>query len=234
MSTIPGEFFSLPLDELVNRARTALAAKNVESLQELDGVLRHRFYHLARQGEEKALGEFIGGMFRIVESPEARAFGKPEQIVALLTVSRHLSDLADAVRRDVEPAEQAARAVESLDREAGEQEHVARLVSTRKHASRLVELATNAGSEGIRFSQLADQLGISKPYLSKLLRELEARDVIERHRTGRNTYVCLGLAGQLLAERKQKPFVIPREEEDKLFGGRQPLVEPRKLLRAPA
>ena len=217
MSTIPGEFFSLPLDELVTRARTALAAKDVESLQELDGVLRHRFYHLARQGEEKALDEFIGGMFRIVESAEARAFGKPEQIVALLTVWRHLSDLADAVRRDVEPAEQAAR-----------------LVSTRKHASRLVELATNAGSEGIRFSDLADQLGISKPYLSKLLRELEARDVIERHRAGRNTYVCLGLAGQLLAEREQKLFVIPREEENELFGGRQPLVEPRKLLRATA
>lgn len=217
MSTIPGEFFSLPLDELVTRARTALAAKDVESLQELDGALRHRFYHLARQGEEKALGEFIGGIFRIVESAEARAFGKPERIVALLTVWRHLSDLADAVRRDVEPAE-----------------HAARLVSTRKHASRLVEVAARAGSAGIIHKDLARELDIKEPQLSKLLRELEARDVIERHRTGRNTYVCLGLAGQLLAERVQKPFVISREEQSDLFLGRQPLVEPRKLLGATA
>lgn len=157
------------------------------SLRELDAALHHFFLNEARRGTDQTRGEFIDGILRIVESPESRNVERITELQQLISRWRHLDALMDAFRRDVDIVAEAER-----------------FSQTREHASELVAILSDAGAEGVTAGALAKQLEISPPHLAKLLRELDSRDIIERHSVGRNVYVVLGLVGQLMLEKRNK------------------------------
>ncbi len=190
-----GDLLTLPLDELVVVACNALKEKDLPRLRELNTAFHHRFFHELRRGNEASRTEFIRGMLAVLESAGAKQLEHLEELPELLTRWAHLDELMDAVRGDVDAVERARE-----------------FLGSREHGNALLHQVTEAGAQGIRAGDLAQRLGISPQNLAKLLREFEAADIVERHRVGKNTYVCLGLTGQLLAGRQEpdQPREIPR------------------------
>ena len=207
-------------DQLAELATTALRNNDLQTLRQLDTAFHHFFFNEVRRGSEETRAEFVLGMIRILESAEARAKPRADEVQQLLTRWEHLNLLTEAFRRNVDAVDGASN-----------------LIRSREHADRLVALVAASGA-GIPAGDLAEGLGISPPHLSKLLRELEQCDVIERHPAGRKVYVCLGLVGQLLVEREQS--ILDRaptpsaQELEGLFPGpilREPIsITPRSLL----
>jgi DNA-binding MarR family transcriptional regulator len=118
----------------------------------------------------------------------------------------------DAVRRDVDPIAEAERFVRS-----------------RTNAPKLIEILCEAENESVKCGDMARRLDISPQNLAKLLRDLEERDIVERHSAGRNVFVALGLVGQLLQERRNKDRsddAFARPEDDFAFAGDSRIMEP--------
>ena len=108
------------------------------------------------------------------------------------------------------------------------------LVAGYKHGWRMLRVLSDKGSAGLTQKELAGELGISSQNLSKTLattlRDLERWSVIERHRAGKPTFVCLGPVGQLLL-RAGTVHEISAAERKNVFGKREPIADGLKLLR---
>ncbi|MEW6210545.1 MAG: winged helix-turn-helix domain-containing protein [Acidobacteriota bacterium] len=184
---ISSKYLTMGWDELIEEARRGLKESDVETLRQLDAAFHHFFLNEARRGDEKSKTRFIMGILGVLHLSEARAVEPASEIQQFLCRWSHLDGLMDVLRR-----------------EGGLAERAERFINSRKHADRLLEAAARAGARGIAAGELASELGISQQHLSKLLREMESRDIIERHSEGGKVYVCLGLVGEILVEERQQ------------------------------
>ncbi|MEK7409050.1 MAG: hypothetical protein AAB225_28640 [Acidobacteriota bacterium] len=179
----PSGLLTTSWPELAAISSNALKNNDLEALRQLDAAFHHLFLNQVRRGNDASRTEFILGMIAVLESAEAREKPRATELQQLLNKWEHMNILTDAFRRDVDALERASQ-----------------LIRSREHAGLLLTQVAASG-QGIAREELGTRLGISSPHLSKLLRELEACDVIERHPAGRKVFVCLGLVGQLLVER---------------------------------
>jgi DNA-binding MarR family transcriptional regulator len=171
---------------LIEEARKAFKERDIESLRGLDDAFHHFFLNELRRGNEESRTEFIMGILEVVESPESREIGRADEVQELIVRWRHLDALMNVLRTDGDLIDQAERLI--MSRELGE---------------RLLRTVEQAEFPGVKSGELARRLNISPPHMTKLLREMETCDVLERRPFGRNVYVTLGLVGQLLLERRR-------------------------------
>lgn len=174
-------------EELIEAARQGLKDSDVEALRQLDAAFHHFFLNEARRGNEQSKTSFIMGILGVLHLSEARAIEPASEVQQFLCRWSHLDGLMDVLRR-----------------EGGLVERAARFISSRKHADQLLETVARAGIRGIAAGELASELEISQQYLSKLLREMQSRDIIERHSEGGRVYVCLGLVGEIIVEEREQ------------------------------
>lgn len=171
-----------PWAELIDLALKALKKGSIVALRALDSVFHQRFLHEGRAGNDSSRHEFALSMAEIVESAEAREKPRPSQVQQLLARWDHTAELIGAMKTDVDAVKRASE-----------------LIRGRKHPCQIVvELAHRP--QGIKAGMLAKQLGISAQHFSKIARELQHFDIIERRRAGKHVYVSLGLIGQQLVD----------------------------------
>jgi len=205
-----GELLTLPWEDLVRVARQSMQSSDSKELSSLDAAFHHLYFRELAEGDDDSRSEFLAGILRVIESEPAHSFKPPSLIESLLTRWRHLHELIDAARRNVDPVDQASR-----------------LVRSRAHAEDLMKIVAREGSRGISVGALSQRLEVTMPHAAKLLRELEALYLIERHRSGRHTFVTLGPVGLVMNRREAWSVEVkpPTDEEVRaLFGGAQPLV----------
>ena len=184
---IASDTLTQPWEALVAMARSGLARADVESLQQVDAAFQYRFVNEVHGGTPASQEAFIEHMLSVTESPEARALEEPPEPQRLLSVWEHLALLMESLRDDGDLIDDAARLLES-----------------RAHAEALLEAVAAATGWGIQAGVLAKQLGISAQHLAALLRDLQPHDIITRRKVGKYVYVCPGLVGDLLLERRSQ------------------------------
>lgn len=171
--------------DLADLARNALEGNDSELLEDIDLAFHHLFLMRSRKGSENSRIQFMDAVLSATES------GDREVLLHLTLPQRlsvrweHLAELMEAFRQDRD------RILDAV-----------RLVNTRPGLKKIVaELVATNGETGSQVFQLAKRLNLSRPNLVNCLNTLEQHDIIERHRSGRNTFVSLGLVGQLVVER---------------------------------
>lgn len=178
--------------QLAATAAEALAAGSLDVLEEVDAVVHHRFIEALHSGDQRRQ-EFLDQIYRITGSREARGIARPEGTARLLTQWSHLGALVEAMRRKVDPVEKARQ-----------------FVNTREHARTILARIDAAEAEGVQFGALAAEMPLEKSNLSRLLTEMEEHNLIEREREGRNVFLFLGLAAQVIRasekERVDRPI----------------------------
>lgn len=221
------DYLSFSWEDLIKTARSSLAEGDVEQLKQLDAVFRYRFCTQVRRGNTSSKDEFVEHLLGVTESTAAREIEAPTELQRLLCRWEHLEVLLDALRADGDLVDEAER-----------------LVHSRKHAGALLDAVAGATGWGIQAGELAGKLGISPQHLASLLRDLEQQDVVERSKVGKHVYVCPGLVGQQVLNRRQAarshpvPTVhqepqpeIPTDNDAMLLGF---FCNPRECLMAPA
>ncbi|MBI3681726.1 MAG: hypothetical protein HY235_15200 [Acidobacteria bacterium] len=179
------ELLDRPWPEVASAAIRALKNNDLAALDRVDTAIRHLFLHEAGEGTEESRSAFILNLFEITSSREAKQVDEDVPARRFLTRWEHVAELTEAFRRDI-TAEEAAR----------------NLLRAREHGERLLQVVHSATPDGIRSTDLADELQLKTAYVSKLLREFEEYDLVERQRHGKNVWVTLGLVGRLLMERR--------------------------------
>jgi len=208
-----GDLLTLTWDHLVPLSLAAIQDNDIQRLDDLDKAFRHFFDHELIEGTEQSRSAFLAGLHRIIESEAA-----DERDSRFLTRWRLLHEIIHATRSNVDPVDKAAR-----------------FAAGRMHAEELLKLATREGSKGLSVGDIARRLNMSLPHVSKLLRELEALYLVERHPAGKKTFVALGPVGLALSRRegwRAEPQALSDEQLRDLFGRREPLTNPLAHLAA--
>jgi len=200
-----------PVRVLMNMAATLLENKDPENFHDIDVMLNGRFMDYIRRGSVDDLNTFVYDLLSFIDSSNGdRLKSFVEEGEKFLHRWEHLCDLCDV-------------AVENYDPQL-----TARFVASRKHGKKLMEILRQ-DSDGVRFRDVAEKLGISQQNLAKLLREFERHDLIVRERHKHFTLVRLDFVGKAyMAENEpessvnklekimatEQPFFYKSEEAD--------------------
>ncbi len=175
--------------ELVQEAALAALEQNDENLLErVDAAIHHRFLNALLRG--KARDQFAKLLFLVLESGHAREREIREIFPRVVSQWNHMSELLAAARESADPVDE-----------------VKRFLDTREHGWNLLRAVLDAGPLGITQGDLAKQLGLQDSNTSRLVSELQGRNIVERHSMGQRKFVTLGLLGQLVIEPDQPDVV---------------------------
>jgi DNA-binding transcriptional ArsR family regulator len=182
-------------DEIVAAAESSLEAADEPSLAQVDVALRTRFLALFRGSAEGPRREFLDHLARITDSMPARGVPPAPLATASLSRWRLLAGLMESICRsqDIEtPARQ--------------------FLQANGRARTAFELVSQSGPAGLPFKQLASVFkGMQQPNVSRLMRGLVERNLLERRRAGQESFYSLGLTGQLvLREPIAHPLLVPQ------------------------
>ena len=178
------EFLVLQPHELTKIARGGFTKNEEALLKNVDLAFHHMFLLRSKKGTEEARVQFIDAVLGVTESSDSALPLNLTLPQRMLIRWEHLAELMEAFRHDRD------RIADAL-----------RLLNTGKWFRKIVlEVISKNGGSGWKVHELARKLKISSPQLDANLKILEEQDIIERQRSGRNTFVSLGLVGQLVAE----------------------------------
>lgn len=195
------KFLVLQPNELAQRAREGLAKNDEVLLKHVDFAFHHIFLMRSKKASDESRVQYIDAILSAID------FGRqnmPSELIwpqRLLVRWEHLAELMDAFRHARDKLADARLFVQS-------QTHGSRILNELKAAA-------ETGGPGLNVTALANKLNLSSPGLVAVLNKLEQQDIIERHRSGRNVFVSLGLLGQLLDEspKQQKTAEMQIEKQ---------------------
>jgi len=180
------QFLVMQPGELAQSARAGLKDNNEDLLKQVDLAFHHIFLVRAKKGTEESRAECIDALLNVTESCGREMAPNLTPPQRLLLRWKHLAELMEAFSYDRDRLADARRLVNSRNRFPGIIKELTAEVAR--------------GGHGLTVTALAERAGLTPPGLVPLLNELEQQDIVERHRSGRNVFVSLGLVGQLLAE----------------------------------
>ena len=183
MSDNSTPLLSAPWEAVQQAALAALETDDENLLARVDAAIHHRFLNALLRG--KGRDELAKLLFLVLESGKAREKEIRETFPRVVNEWNHMSELLVAVRESADPVDEVMRFLDT------------------KHGWKLLRAVRDAGPLGITQGDLAKQLRIQDSNTSRLVSELQGRNIVERHSMGQRKFVTLGLLGQLVLEPQQ-------------------------------
>ncbi len=208
-----------PAKALLDLAAKLLVKGERKGLRDIDVMLDGRFINFVRNDALDDLSSFACSVVAFIDSEKGDKLKSTESGRRLFHRWEHLRDLCGF-------------AVENRD-----PDFAGRFVRSRKHGERLMQILHGC-REGIRPMDLAEQLGISRQQLSKLLREFKTEDLILRETVNGVTFVRLGFIGKAYMLERMSEFPPDGAKEfDPWDSGRtgfpNPKISPEPAGKAP-
>ena len=188
------ELFSATEPELADRAIEAIEKNDTSTLEQIDSVFRYRFQILARRADYDARTRLIRALLKVLGAAPAKQKPKPDPVQTFLARWELMDTLMAAFRKEVDMVAEGKRQIES-----------------RQYVRELLRKVVAAGDTGIPVTQLASEFDVKNSQMSRLVTELEEIQVVERFRSGRYKFVCLGEVGRKLLEQPAGQFKWPAD-----------------------
>lgn len=166
-----------PFKQLFKMAADFVGKGEISGLYNIDVMLSDRFVEYLRNGTIDDLETFQNDVLAFTDSKTGDQLMGSEDGKRYFYRWHHFLDLCQLAVENYDPA------------------LMKRFVESRKYGTELMSLLYKA-PDGIRHVELADKLGISPQYLSKLLREFQEHDLIGRERRNKVSIITLGLIGR--------------------------------------
>jgi len=167
-----------PAKDLMEMVRTFTENRDLDGLYDIDIALTGLLVEYIRRGTEDLLDAFtddIMGFLGSEKGDRLKSFPEGERYFYRW---EHLPDLAGNAMENYDP------------------DMTARFIASRKHGKQLLE-AVSENSDGIRLKELAKRLGVSAPYLVKLLKEFDKHDLVTSVKGKKITTIHIGFTGRV-------------------------------------
>lgn len=173
-----------PFKELLKMAADFVRKGDINSLYNIDVMLNDRFVEYLRNGNIDDLETFQMDVLYFTDGETGTQLKESEEGEKYFYRWHHFLDLFQLAIGNYDPA------------------LIKRFVESRKYGKEMLTLLYDR-PDGIRHNELSKKLDISPQYLSKLLREFQAHDLVSRERKNKVSMITLGLIGRAYMKENQ-------------------------------
>jgi len=182
-----------PIKKLFEMAADSFQKGDMKNLWDIDVMLSDRFIEYLRTGTFDELNEFKYALLAFIDTQLGDQLKESEEGKRYYYRWAHFHDLCEM-------------AIENYDPQLTK-----RFIQSRKHGKELMTLLYKYKKEGLRHNELAQQLGISPPHLSKLLREFIEHELITRERQNKFSIIRLSIIGNAYMKENQSEYEMDQD-----------------------
>jgi hypothetical protein len=182
-----------PIKKLFEMAADFFQKGDMKNLWDIDVMLTDRFIEYLRTGTFDELNEFKYALLAFIDTQLGDQLKESEEGKRYYYRWAHFHDLCET-------------AVENYDPQLTK-----RFIESRKHGKELMTLLYKYKKEGLRHNELAQQLGISPPHLSKLLREFIEHELITRERQNKFSIIRLSIIGNAYMKENESKYEMGQD-----------------------
>jgi DNA-binding transcriptional ArsR family regulator len=167
-----------PVKDLIEMASQFMESRDMDGLYDIDVALTGLLIDYIRKGTGDLFEAFTDDMSAFLDSSDGDHLKSTREGERYFHRWEHLVDFSRIAFEKYDP------------------DMIARFIASRKHGKNLLQVVYK-NTDGIRVKDLAEQLDMSAPQLSKLLRELEDHDLVIREKGKKMTLVHLDFLGRV-------------------------------------